>query len=235
VDPPSIDVFLPSAGEDLAVLANTYYHVSRLEWAGEITVYVLDDSARDVVRDLAWDYGFRYLTRPNRGYLKKAGNLRYGYQNSSGDFIAIFDADFVPRPDYFRQLIPYTSDKDVAIVQSPQFFDTHPRMNWVSSPPGRHRSCSIAGCSRPRPQRGSHLCRHVRDLRRSALNGGGFAQIGHSEDVHTGVNLMRAGFRVRYVPIVVSKGCAGCIKPVCKSAVSVVHRLDEPVVVPRLP
>ena len=33
-DPPSVDVFLPSAGEDLAVLANTFFHVSRLEWAG---------------------------------------------------------------------------------------------------------------------------------------------------------------------------------------------------------
>ena len=58
---------------------------------------MLDDSARVAVRDLAWEYGFRYLTRPNRGYLKTAGNLRFGYQNSSGDFIAIFDADFVTR------------------------------------------------------------------------------------------------------------------------------------------
>jgi hypothetical protein len=38
VDPPSIDVFLPSAGEDLAVLANTYFHVSRLQWTGVVSV-----------------------------------------------------------------------------------------------------------------------------------------------------------------------------------------------------
>jgi Glycosyl transferase family 2 len=128
---PSVDVFLPSAGEDLAVLANTFLHVSRLQWAGPITVYVLDDSARESVRELAWEYGFYYLTRPNRGYLKKAGNLRFGYEHSTGDFIAIFDADFVPRPDYLRQLMPYTTEEDVAIVQSPQYFDTHPKMNWV--------------------------------------------------------------------------------------------------------
>jgi hypothetical protein len=43
--------------------------------------------------------------------------------------------------------------------------------------------------------------------RRAALDqSGGFAQIGHSEDVHTGVNLMRVGYVVRYVPIVVAKG-----------------------------
>jgi cellulose synthase/poly-beta-1,6-N-acetylglucosamine synthase-like glycosyltransferase len=208
VDPPSVDVFLPSAGEDLAVLANTYYHVSRLEWAGEITVYVLDDSAREAVRDLAWEHGFRYLTRPNRGYLKKAGNLRYGYQNSSGDFIAIFDADFVPRPDYFHHLMPYTTDKDVAIVQSPQFFDTRPRMNWVQFAAGATQILFYRWVQPARDHSAAAICVGTCAIyRRSALNrSGGFAQIGHSEDVHTGVNLMRVGFRVRYVPIVVSKG-----------------------------
>ena len=134
--PSSVDVFLPSAGEDLAVLANTFLHVSRLEWAGPITVYVLDDSAQESVRELAWQHGFFYLTRPNRGYLKKAGNLRFGYEHSTGDFIAIFDADFVPEPDYLLQLMPYTTEEDIAIVQSPQYFDTHPRMNWVQSAAG---------------------------------------------------------------------------------------------------
>ncbi len=43
--------------------------------------------------------------------------------------------------------------------------------------------------------------------RRRALDAaGGFAQIGHSEDVHTGVKLLRAGFLVRYVPVLVAKG-----------------------------
>jgi cellulose synthase/poly-beta-1,6-N-acetylglucosamine synthase-like glycosyltransferase len=43
--------------------------------------------------------------------------------------------------------------------------------------------------------------------RREALErSGGFAQIGHSEDVHTGVNLLAVGYRLRYVPTVVSKG-----------------------------
>ena len=35
---PSVDVFLPSAGEDLAVLRNTYAHVARLHWPGKLTV-----------------------------------------------------------------------------------------------------------------------------------------------------------------------------------------------------
>jgi cellulose synthase (UDP-forming) len=208
VDPPSVDVFLPSAGEDLAVLANTYLHVSRMEWIGDINVYVLDDSAREGVRDLAWKYGFRYLTRPNRGYLKKAGNLRYGYENSSGDFIAIFDADFVPRPDYLHHLMPYSTEEDVAIIQSPQYFDLHPRMNWVQFAAGATQILFYRWVQPARDHSNASICVGTCALyRRAALEkSGGFAQIGHSEDVHTGVNLMKVGYRVRYVPIVVSKG-----------------------------
>src|SRR5580658_4413624 len=42
----TIDVFLPSCGEPLAVLDNTYKHVSEMSWCGLKTIYVLDDSAR---------------------------------------------------------------------------------------------------------------------------------------------------------------------------------------------
>lgn len=204
----SVDVFLPSAGEDLAVLENTFYHVSRLQWAGPITVYVLDDSAREGVRELAERYEFRYLTRPNRGHLKKAGNLRYGYEHSVGDFIAIFDADFVPRTDYLLQLMPYTSEEDIAIVQSPQYFDTDNRMNWVQYAAGATQILFYRWIQPARDRNSASICVGTCAIyRRSALEAsGGFAQIGHSEDVHTGVNLMRVGYRVRYVPIVVSKG-----------------------------
>ena len=49
----TVDVFLPSCGEPLAVLNNTFRNVSRMSWRGPKTVYVLDDSAREKVRDLA--------------------------------------------------------------------------------------------------------------------------------------------------------------------------------------
>src|SRR3954449_12019720 len=75
---PSIDIMLPSCGEPLTVLANTFEHVSRLAWPGRLTVHVLDDADLPEVRDLAERYGFRYLLRPNRGEWKKAGNLIHG-------------------------------------------------------------------------------------------------------------------------------------------------------------
>jgi cellulose synthase/poly-beta-1,6-N-acetylglucosamine synthase-like glycosyltransferase len=205
---PSVDVFLPSAGEDLQVLRNTYHYVSRLGWPGDLTVYVLDDSARDVVRELAEQHGFVYLSRPNRGQLKKAGNLRYGFEYSDGDLIAIFDADFVPRPDFLFELTPYMDDPTVAIVQSPQYFDIDKQMNWLQRAAGGTQVLFYRWVQPSRDRSNAAICVGTCALyRRAALNkSGGFAQIGHSEDVHTGVNLMKVGYRIQYVPTLVSKG-----------------------------
>lgn len=205
---PSVDVFLPTAGESLVVLENTFSHVARLRWGGGLTILVLDDSGRGSVRALAVRYGLEYLSRPDRGHLKKAGNLRYGYDNSRGDLIAIFDADFVPRPDYLYELAPYFDEADVGIVQSPQFFDVDKRMNWVQYAAGSTQILFYRWIQAARDASDAAICVGTCALyRRTALEAaGGFAAIGHSEDVHTGINAMAAGYRVRYVPTVVSKG-----------------------------
>jgi cellulose synthase/poly-beta-1,6-N-acetylglucosamine synthase-like glycosyltransferase len=205
---PSVDVFLPSAGEGLDVLANTYYHVSRMQWPGQLTVHVLDDSARSEVADLAAGYGFKYHTRPDRGVMKKAGNLKYGFEHSTGDLIAVFDADFVPRPEYLSELVPYFDDPTVGIVQSPQFFDTGSRMNWLQRAAGSTQELFYRFVQPARDAANAAICVGTCAIyRRAGLEkAGGFAQIGHSEDVHTGVKLLKVGFFVRYVPVLVSKG-----------------------------
>jgi len=205
---PPVDVFLPSAGEQLEVLRNTYLHVKRLSWPAAVEVWVLDDSGRDEVRELAEDVGFHYRSRPDRGRLKKAGNLEYGYDQSDGDLIVIFDADFVPRPDFLTELAPYFDDPRAAIVQSPQFFDLAKDMNWLERAAGATQVLFYSWVQPSRDRFRAAICVGTSAMyRRSALiESGGFAQIGHSEDVHTGVNLIRAGYDVRYVPIVVSKG-----------------------------
>ncbi len=205
---PSIDIFLPTAGESMSVLRNTYSHVARMEWPGRLKVHVLDDGARPDVNQLAQEFGFIYRSRPDAGHLKKAGNLRFGYEHSDGDLIAIFDADFVPRPDYLSELMPYFDEPEVGIVQSPQFFDTTKGMPWLQRCAGATQELFYRWIQPARDRSRAAICVGTCAIyRRSALErSGGFAQIGHSEDVHTGVNLLKVGFQVRYVPIVVSKG-----------------------------
>ncbi|MBG8553694.1 cellulose synthase family protein [Hymenobacter guriensis] len=58
-----------------------------------------------------------HVRRPNRiGF--KAGALAYGLTLTDGEFIAIFDADFLPEPDFLRRTVPYFSQPDVGVVQT---------------------------------------------------------------------------------------------------------------------
>ncbi len=205
---PSVDIFLPSAGEPLEVLDNTFAHVQRLFWRGRLTVYVLDDSARPEVEQMARRRGFVYLTRPDRGHLKKAGNLRFGYARSRGDHIAILDADFVPRRDFLHELVPYFDDPTVGIVQSPQYFDVRVGMNWLQRAAGSTQVLFYRYIQAARDRNDAAICVGTSAIyRRAALEaGGGFAAIDHSEDMYTGINLAEAGFSLRYVATVVTKG-----------------------------
>lgn len=87
---PSVDVFVPNCGEELAVLENTFKHVAALRWDAPLRVICLDDVGRPELRRLAESHGLEYLSRPNKGEFKKAGNLRYAYKRSKGELIAIF-------------------------------------------------------------------------------------------------------------------------------------------------
>lgn len=208
---PTVDVFLPNCGEPLRVLANTWLGVRKMcqEYPGKIRVICLDDAGSAAVRRKALEFGFDYLSRPNRGWFKKAGNLRYGFERSSGDFIVIFDADFRPRGDFLLELLPYfDAHKDVGIVQSPQFFDVLPEQNWLERGAGAVQELFYRAVQVSRQASGGAICVGSNAIyRRAALNAiGGTALIEHSEDVHTGFNLRAKGWTLKYVPVVLAKG-----------------------------
>ena len=90
-----------------------------------LEIQLLDDStddtvdiiARNVAGYLAAGFDIKHIRRPERtGF--KAGALAYGLSVARGEFIAIFDADFVPKPEFLRTTIPYFSDSKVGVVQS---------------------------------------------------------------------------------------------------------------------
>lgn len=90
---PTVDIYLPCCKEPIEVLENTYKHIQQLQYPnGKVQVYVLDDGASDAVKAMATEYGFEYICREDRPRLKKAGNLRWAFARTEGDFFAIFDA-----------------------------------------------------------------------------------------------------------------------------------------------
>ncbi len=91
-----------------------------------LEIQVLDDSTDDtmeVVAELVKKYrakGFdiKHIHRTNRaGY--KAGALKEGLAVARGEFIAIFDADFIPKPDFLLKTLPYfMADPKIGMVQT---------------------------------------------------------------------------------------------------------------------
>jgi cellulose synthase (UDP-forming) len=205
----SVDVFVPTAGEDLDLLDNTMRHVTSLDWPGELSIYILDDSGREAVRRLAEKYGLQYIARPGTEY-KKAGNLRYAADRTNGEIIVIFDADFVPRHDFLLELVPYMDDPNVGLVQSPQFFDTIKQLNWVQRCAGSTQELFYRFIQPSRDALGAAVCVGTSALySRAALDAiGGFPLIGQSEDIYTGLYMSDAGYDIRYVPVILSKGLA---------------------------
>ncbi|MBK9392039.1 MAG: glycosyltransferase [Bacteroidetes bacterium] len=206
---PSVDVYYPVCGEDVSIIRNALNHIVRLDWPGKLQIYVLDDGFSSEVKQMAHDLGVHYVVRPDRPHLKKAGNLRNAFKQTSGDFILILDADFCPRPDMLREMMPYMLEyKDVAIVQSPQYFEIKKDQSWVEKGAGYVQELFYRMIQVSRDSFDAAICVGTCALyRRSALEPfGGTAAIGYSEDVHTGFQVMQNGWRVRYIPIILAKG-----------------------------
>lgn len=91
----------------------------------KLEIQVLDDSTDEtqkiaqakVAELVARGYDATYIHRTDRtGY--KAGALEEGVKVAKGDFLIVFDADFVPTPSILKQLIHYFTDEKVGMVQA---------------------------------------------------------------------------------------------------------------------
>ncbi|OON74208.1 glycosyltransferase family 2 protein [Streptomyces tsukubensis] len=207
---PTVDVFLPVCGEPIDVLHNTWTHVRRLAstYQGVVETYVLDDAADADVEAMARDFGFRYVVRENRGWYKKAGNLRNAFGLSDGEHILILDADFAPRADLLDELLPHMDDESIGIVQSPQFFRIIDRQNWIERGAGAVQEQFYRSVQTSREDKDGSICvGSCAVYRRTALDQiGGISLIEHSEDMYTGFDLRALGWKLRYIPVALSAG-----------------------------
>lgn len=208
----SVDVYLPSCGEPLSVLKNTYFYAQLIRWRGTLNFYVLDDSNRPEVKELAESYKFNYIARPDQGVLKKAGNIRHAFLRSYGKYILILDADFVPRVDILEELAPYMEDDKCAIVQSPQYFDHAGSSDWsgswIAAGAAYVQELFYRMIQVNRDTWKASICVGTCALyRRQALEPhGGTYPIAFSEDMHSGWQATVDGFYVKYIPLNLAKG-----------------------------
>ncbi|UCD20196.1 MAG: glycosyltransferase, partial [candidate division WOR-3 bacterium] len=122
---PRVTVQLPIYNEKY-VVHRLIKSVTELDYPrSKLEIQVLDDSSDDtseIAARLIDEYRKRrfdihHVRRGSRdGY--KAGALQYGLSSAKGEFIAIFDADFVPSPDFLKELLPEFTSPKVAGIQS---------------------------------------------------------------------------------------------------------------------
>ena len=132
------EVALPFTGEEPLVTVqlpvyNEFYVVDRLIEAvcgieypkDKLEIQVLDDSTDETVDVVAktvshfagLGYDIKHVRRQSRAGFK-AGALKHGLETASGEFVAIFDADFVPNSTFLRETLPYFQDEKLALVQT---------------------------------------------------------------------------------------------------------------------
>ncbi|HKV05706.1 MAG TPA: cellulose synthase family protein [Candidatus Acidoferrales bacterium] len=122
---PKVTVQLPIYNERY-VIERLIETVAQFDYPRDLLdIQVLDDStdqtqqvARDCVeRHQALGVPISYIHRDNReGF--KAGALQEGLKTASGEFVAIFDADFIPPADFLRRTVPYFASPKIAMVQT---------------------------------------------------------------------------------------------------------------------
>lgn len=122
---PYVTIQLPVYNEEY-VMDRLLENIAKIEYPkSKLEIQVLDDSTDETVIDTAkhiealkaTGLDITHIRRENRqGY--KAGALKEGLEIAKGEFIAIFDADFLPDSDWLKKTVIYFKDEEIGVVQT---------------------------------------------------------------------------------------------------------------------
>jgi cellulose synthase (UDP-forming) len=207
----TVDVFIPTYNEPVDMLRRTVMAARNMKYPHE--TWLLDDGNRVEMAALAADLGVRYLSRTENRHAK-AGNLNNALYHSSGEFIAIFDADHVPHEDYLLRTLGYFAEANVAFVQTPQDFynldSFQHRRDWADKVVWSEQSLFFRVIMPGKDYwNAAFFCGSCATTRRTAIEAvGGFATETVTEDLHTSIRLHKKGFGSVYHPESLAYGIA---------------------------
>lgn len=208
---PSVDVLIPSYDEPDFILRRTIIGCQAIDYPHK-RIYLLDDTRRPHIQELAKELGCHYLTRPDNLYAK-AGNLNHALAHTEGDLIVVFDADFVPTRNFLIRTLGFFQNPKVGLVQTPQsFYNTDPIA----------RNLGLEDVLTPEEEVFYRQIQPIRDgagggicagtsfvVRRSVLvEAGGFVTESISEDYFTGIRIAARGYELVYLDEKLSAGLA---------------------------
>ncbi|MDE0598894.1 MAG: glycosyltransferase family 2 protein, partial [Dokdonia donghaensis] len=122
---PLVTIQLPVYNE-LYVMERLLDNIALLDYPKEkLEIQVLDDSTDEsfertknhIERLKNQGLDIKHVTRDDRSGFK-AGALKEGLKIAKGEYIAIFDADFLPEPNWLQRTVPYFKDRNIGVVQT---------------------------------------------------------------------------------------------------------------------
>lgn len=122
---PFVTIQLPVFNE-MYVMERLLNNISKIEYPNEkLEIQVLDDSTDEsleltrshITRLQKEGLNIKHVLRKDRTDFK-AGALREGLKTATGEFIAIFDADFLPDSDWLLKTVPHFKDQNIGVVQT---------------------------------------------------------------------------------------------------------------------
>jgi cellulose synthase (UDP-forming) len=200
---PSVDVFIPTYNEPLEVLEKTITGALCLDYPN-VKLWVLDDGRRGWLRDFCEAKGVGYLTRPDNSHAK-AGNINHALAHTSGDYVAIFDADFIPKQNFLMRTVGFFADPKIGIVQVPHaFYNNDPMQTNLAlrrTLPDDQRFFFEAILPSRDAWDAAFCCGSNAVIRRAALDavGGALPTQSITEDVLLTLTMLRKGFVTRYL------------------------------------
>jgi cellulose synthase (UDP-forming) len=122
---PPVAILVAARHEPKSILENTFMTLRNINYQNK-KIYFLDDSSEEKYMGeadkLCKDYGLILFRRKER-HGAKAGIINDCLKNLTDDYIAIFDADQNPLPEFLNVLVPIMEkNKKLAFIQTPQFY-----------------------------------------------------------------------------------------------------------------
>ncbi|MCF4100831.1 glycosyltransferase family 2 protein [Gillisia sp. M10.2A] len=122
---PFITIQLPLYNE-MYVVERLLNNISKIEYPPhKLEIQVLDDSTDESVESTAIQIKNLRKTGLNIQHIRrkirtgfKAGALKEGLKSAKGEYIAIFDSDFLPGSNWLLQTVPYFKDPEIGVVQT---------------------------------------------------------------------------------------------------------------------
>ncbi|HKR93167.1 glycosyltransferase [Novosphingobium sp.] len=195
------DIFITTWNESVDILRHTLLAAKQVKHARHI--WLLDDGNRAEMVALASELGVKYLTREDRSHAK-AGNINNALAHTDAEFIALFDCDHAPSPEFLALTLGYFLDPSVAFVQTPQdFYNVDSFQHRVSSARQEvwHEQTLFYRVIEAGKDywNSTFFCGSCAVLRREALADiGGIATGTITEDMHTSLRLHKHGWSAVY-------------------------------------